>query len=299
MEIKEFSGNMKEAVQKLLGEGHTVETVSITKNNNVTLEALVIRQEQVNLAPTIYLNNYFEAHLNGESIRKCAERLVGDYLDAIPDNDLDTDFYRDYECVRRGLSYKLISTERNRELLESVPHVPFLDLDIVFYYSLDRDGMPEGSILIRNTHKEMWGVSTEDLMRDAMESAPLTSPETCRDMYSVVKKMQESGEYPEDEFLTDIPEMYILTNKSMVFGAAVILYPGIMSRLSDKLEGNLYIIPSSIHEVIVLPDNGYENVDQLREMIYTVNRTQLRPQDILSDSLYYFDRSTEKITIAS
>ena len=298
MDIKEFAGNMKEAVQKILGDDYTVETIVVRKNNGVDLDALVIRKDNINLSPTIYLKCYYENHLDGETIREGAERLVSDYFDAIPTEDLDTDFYRDYESVRRGLSYKLISTERNRDLLESIPHVPFLDLDIVFYYSLDHDGMPEGTILIRNSHMEMWGVDTEDLMRDATERAPLTTPEMCQDMATVLKRMGgKEAEFISDE--ADFPEMYVVTNRNMVFGAAAMLYPGLMKKLATRLKDNLYIIPSSIHEVIVIPEDGSGCVEYLKDMIYSVNRTQLKPQDFLSDSLYYFDRSTERITIAS
>ncbi len=298
MDIKEFAGNMKEAVQKILGEEFSVETIVVGKNNGVELDALVIRRDDINLSPTMYLKCYYENYLDGETIREGAERLVSEYYEVVPTQNLNMDFYSDYESVKEGLSYKLISRERNLELLENIPHVPFLDLDIVFYYSIEQEGMPDGTILIRNSHMEMWGVNTEDLMRDAGKSAPTITPGVFRDMVTVLKRM--GG--PEAEFITeagDFPEMYVVTNENMIFGAAAMLYPGMMSRLAAVLKGNLYIIPSSIHEVIVISEEAMDCAEYLKEMICTVNRTQLKPQDFLSDSLYYFDRTTERITIAS
>ena len=94
------------------------------------------------------------------------------------------------------------------------------------------------------------------------------------------------------------PPMYVLSNSRMINGAAAMLYPDMLKDLSEKLDSNLYIIPSSVHEVIVFSDNLADDEKSLRDMIYTVNRTQMDPQDILSDSLYFYDRKEEKIFIA-
>ncbi len=298
MDIKEFSCNMKKAVEKRLGEGYRIEETTVDKINGVSMEALVIHKDSINLAPTIYLKPYYEDYLDGEGIREGSERIVEAFNRAVPRDDLDMKFYVDYETVRNGLYYKLISTERNRSLLDNIPHVPFLDLDIVFYYSLEKDGMPEGSILVRNSHMELWGVNTETLMRDARVNSPLSMPVKCREMKEVLSELK-----PDDTDLMikweDLPPMYVISNRRMVNGASAILYPGILAGMSEKFNENIYIIPSSVHEVIIIPDDGRGDPEYLRSMIYSINRTQLDPQDVLSDSLYYFDRETEKITIAS
>lgn len=298
MDIKEYSSNMKKAVEKRLGKGYRVDEATVDKINGVSMEALVIHKEKINLAPTIYLKPYYEDYLNGEGIREGSERIVQVFYRAVPGDDLDMKFYVDYETVKKGLYYKLISTERNTALLNTIPHVPFLDLDIVFYYSLETDGLPEGSILVKNSHMEMWGVNTETLMMDARMNSPLSMPVKCREMKDVLMELKPDAFDMTDE-LNNMPAMYVISNCRMVNGASTILYPGILTELSDRLKGNLYIIPSSVHEVIVIPDDGRETSESLRSMIYSINRTQLDPQEVLSDSLYYYDRETEKITIAS
>ena len=298
MEIREFSGNMKKALEKKLGDGYTVEEKTISKNNGVSLEALVIRKDKINLSPTIYLRSYYERYTGGEGLKSVSESLLSDYYNAVPPQGIDMDFYTDYEKVRKGLFYKLISTERNSALLEEIPHIPFQDLDIVFYYSLDTEGMPEGTILVRNKHMEMWGIGTEELMKDATANSPLSMPAKCSRLLDVIKEMKpESAEFISD--YDNLPPMYIISNEKMINGASAILYPGLLSELSDKLGSGLLIIPSSVHEVIVIPENGIDDRDYLRKMIYCINRSQLDPQDILSDTLYYFDAETEKITVAS
>lgn len=298
MEIREFSGNMKQAVEKLLGAGYIVDEVKVDKNNGVSMEALVIRKENINLSPTLYLRSYYECYLKGEGLKSLSERLVSDYFMAVPDSDIDMDFYLDYEKVKKGLYYKLISTSRNSGLLKNVPHIPFLDLDIVFYYSLDMDGLPDGSILIRNKHMELWRVGAEELMRDARMNSPISMPAKCREMNEVLKEMNPGCSDLLCQY-ENFPPIYVVSNSKMVNGASSILYPGVLEELSEKIRTNLYIIPSSVHEVIVMADSGVENPEYLKDMIYCINRSQLEPQDVLSDSLYYFNRETQKLTIAS
>ena len=298
MTIKEFSGNMKKAVENILGEGYSIEEALIDKNNGVQLDALVIRAPGMNIAPTIYLRSYYENYEDGESLQEGAARLAEDYRKAMPEDGFDVSFYEDYECVKKGLSYKLISAERNAELLMNIPYVPFLDLAIVFYYAFEKSGLPDGSILIKNKHMEMWGVSTEQLMKDARENAPKSLPGICRDMWSVLERIypgKAEEVIPENE---PVLPMYVLSNSRMINGAAAMLYPDILHNLSETLKSDLYIIPSSVHEVIVFARNMADDEKSLREMIRTVNQTQLEPQDVLSDSLYFYDRKDEKISIA-
>ena len=297
MTIKEFSGNMKQAVLHELGNEYRVEEVSVEKNNGVFLDALLIKKDGLNLSPTIYLNSYYEDHLGGENIRDGAGRLVRDYRAAVPEEGIDISFFTDYELVKERLAFKLISSELNEELLENIPHVPFLDLEIAFYYSVDISGMQGGSILIRNSHMEHWGVTTEDLMRDSMENAPKILPGSCRDICNMMEEMSPDKAGSVTEEMRNLG-LYVLSNERLTLGAAVMLYPGMMERVSEIIGSSLYIIPSSIHELIVLSDMHQTNPDYLREMIVLVNRKQLAPQDILSDSLYRFDRETGKITIA-
>lgn len=298
MDIKKFSAHMKNAVEKKLGEGYEVEEAVIDKNNGVQLEALVIRTSGMNIAPTIYLKSYYENYMKGESIQSEARNLVADYRRSLPEEGFDVSFYEDYELVKEGLSYKLISAERNTELLENIPHVPFLDLAIVFYYAFDRDGLPDGSILIRNKHMEMWNVTTEQLMKDAGENSPKALPGVCRDIWNVLKRIQPAEAECILEENEPEPPMYVVSNSRMINGAAAMLYPGMLKELSEKLDSNLYIIPSSVHEVIIFSDRLSDDKKSLTDMIYTVNRTQMDPQDILSDSLYFYNRKEEKISIA-
>ena len=288
---------MKQAVSLELGSGYKVEEVSVDKNNGVSLDALLIKKKGLNISPTIYLNSYYEDYLDGECLREGAGRLIRDYRSALPSEGLDVSFFEDYERVKERLAFKLISSELNEELLESIPHIPFLDLEITFYYSVDADKMEGGTILVRNSHMERWGVTTEDLMRDSLENAPRVLPGSCREICSLMEKMcpEKAGTFSED--IRDL-NLYVLSNERLTLGAAVMLYPGMMEEVSDMMDSDVYIIPSSIHELIVLPAGNETDLTYLKDMIRVINRTQLAKQDVLSDSLYFFSRETGKITVA-
>ena len=93
--------------------------------------------------------------------------------------------------------------------------------------------------------------------------------------------------------------MYVLTNDVKYYGAACILYDGVLKEFAESAGRDLYILPSSVHEVILLPDMGYEDVDMLKKMVCEVNDTQLSPDEVLSDTIYHYDRDTEDISMVS
>ncbi len=285
---------MKKAVEVRLGKGYDVREMVVEKNNGVKLEALVVRRDGRKLSPTIYLQSFYDRYSDGESIKDCSKSFVESYYDALPPADPDVYFYNDFETVRERICYKLISAKRNAALLEKVPHVPFLDLAIVFYYPLEADMFSNASILIRDSHAENWGTCTEELMREACRNTPKVMPVRFSKMCDVLSEMNpEMKDYP---YPDEISQMYVLSNEYMHFGAAAIMYPEMLDEISDKLDSDLFIIPSSVHEVIVIPEGLIKDREYLMDMIFEINRTQVDPQDVLSDWLYRYDRSERKVT---
>ncbi len=183
----------------------------------------------------------------------------------------------------------------------------YLDLAICFFYAYHGDVLGEGSILIHNSHTEMWGTTVEELFELAKHNTPKLFPEEWKSMEAVVEELLEAqekqggwlfrDEKERREFFERLP-MQILGNEHRVYGAACILYPELLAQVAEREGRNLYIIPSSIHEVIILPDSGEEDEEHLREMIAEVNSTQVEPEEMLSNSLYYFERLTGQIKIA-
>ena len=300
MEIKEFAQRIQEKVRQKLGDGYQVKVQTVQKNNNVQLYGLLILADGQNISPTIYLNVFQEAYNQGFSLSEIVEKIICIYQEDTPKKNVDMDFFRCFEKVRNRICYRLVSAGKNKELLEKVPHIPFLDLAVTFYYAYQGKELGKGTILIYNSHVEMWNTSTAELLQLAQENTPRIFPWECKSMEEVMLEYQEQQrlekEEEQEQFFGEMP-MQILSNKQRIHGAACILYPGLLGMLAEQVQANLFILPSSIHEVILLPDKGNEEHRQLQQMVQEVNATQLEPEEVLSDSLYYYDGSEKNVKI--
>lgn len=277
----------------------------ICKNNGVVLTGLTFSQQSVNISPTIYLEDFFEEFKEGKSMEKIVEEIKEIYYNSKLDRDINMDFFTEYKNARGRIVYKLINYDKNRELLKEIPHREYLDLAIVYYYLVDMKEFANATILIHNKHLEYWNVNEEDLYQRAKENTPKLLKANFCGMLEVLKELTEEdflctgtgedGEVFDTEFLLeahsgkDETGMYVLSNFSRLYGAAAILYEGIMDSCSRQLGGSFYILPSSVHEVILVSDDGQVTREKLGQMVKEVNATQVEIQEQLSDYVYYYN----------
>lgn len=303
MEINTFAGKVRDAVEKKLGETYKVEVREVQKNNGVILHGLLILEDHRNVIPTLYLEPFWEAYESGTSLAEIVRRLIKIYREELPKTSVDIEFFRYFEKVSERICYRLIRQKGNEELLRDIPHIPFLDLEICFFYAYNGEALGEGAILIRNSHMELWNTTVKELLELAQKNTPELFPWRCNSMECVLREMMT-----EEEYLTEMPReesgnlpagtpLWVLSNAQRVQGASCMLYPGLLKQLAKKEGNSFYILPSSIHEVILLTDRKMESPEQLKDMIAEVNRTQVAPEEVLSDSLYYYDFRKENIRI--
>lgn len=303
MEINTFAGKVRDAVEKKLGETYKVEVREVQKNNGVILHGLLILTDDRNVIPTLYLEPFWEAYESGTSLAEIVRRLIRIYREDLPKTSIDMEFFRYFEKVSERICYRLIRQKGNEELLQDIPHIPFLDLAICFFYAYSGEALGEGAILIHDSHVELWSTTVKELLELAQKNTPRLFPWRCNSMENVLHEMMTEEEYlngvPQEEsrdFLAGNP-LRVLSNVQRVQGASCMLYPGLLKQLAGKEENSFYILPSSIHEVILLTDRRMETPEQLKEMIAEVNRTQVAPEEVLSDSLYYYDSRKENIRL--
>lgn len=298
MEMKDFAEKVQRVMTEVLGEEYEVRIQEVQKNNGVRLQGLLILSEKQNVSPTIYLRPFWEAYEGGVTFSEIMSRMLQIYREDTPTESIDMSFFKNFDCVKERICYRLVNASQNRELLEKIPHIPFLDLAICFYYAYEGECLGSGSILIYDTHMELWQTNVSELMRLAEDNTRKLFPWECSSMETIVNEMMGRQEElaAEQHELEKLP-MKILSNQSKIYGAACILYPGLLEKLSEEEGANLYILPSSVHEVILLPDSNNEDSMCLKSMIFEVNRTQLEPEEVLSDSLYYFDRSEKNVKV--
>ena len=293
MEVREFGEKMRRAVAEVLGEDYQVSLQEVRKNNGVVLQGLIILAKDQNVSPTIYLKPFLTAYEEGVSLSELVRNLLEIYNRDKMQKRMDMSFFRDFSKVRDRICYRLINAGKNQELLKKIPHVLFLDLAICFYYAYEDNCIGSGSILIYNTHMEMWQTDTAELMWLAQNNTPGLLPWQWESMEKLMmSRMPETGWE-----CSPVTYMDVVTNKSKMHGAACMLYPGVLKQMAKKYGSDFYIIPSSLHEVILLPCYNSINPGELKQLIKEVNRFQLEPEEVLSDNLYYFNRKEEKVKI--
>jgi len=293
MEFELFTGKVLKAAEKYFGEGTKVAINQVSKNNGVMLHGLTIMEAGCNIAPTIYLNGLYESYCEGTTFSEVFKRLIQAYHDNKIDENINIEFFTDYESVKHRIVYKLINFEKNQNLLEQIPHIRYLDLAIVFYCLMICDSFGNGSILIHNSHCSMWNVNAEALYQDAITNTPNLLGAELKSMEEVITELMEDAPEPVDlQWEVEGREiaMYVLSNKTRIHGAACILYENIVRDFADYLHKDIFILPSSVHEVILIPVSGLEKVETLIEMVKEVNETQVEDEEVLSDSIYYFSR---------
>jgi hypothetical protein len=291
MEIKEFAEKVCKAVQRQLGREYQVELQEIRKNNGIVLHGLIILSQGQNVAPAIYLDGFLEKYESGTAFAAVIRKLLSLYWKKAPRNRIDINFFDSFEKVKDRICYRLIGRKRNEELLEEIPHIEFLDLAICFYYAYSGEMLGEGTIPIYNSHLEKWETSTAELYRLAEENTPRIFPWICGSVGSMLDWEEE-----EETLLREIP-MKILTNNRRTQGAAAMIYRDVLEAATEEGPGGYYIFPSSVHEVILVADIGMGTAEEFKQMIVDINDAELVPEEVLSDSLYYYDTNQKRIKI--
>ncbi len=302
MEFSSFTMFVREEVDKRTEDCYKVRLDDVRKNNGVVLRGLTVTQDDSNISPTIYLNSYYEEYIKG---RATLVNVVNDVMDTYRRNkvnqSVDMRYFLNYESVKERVIYKLVNTEKNKELLEDVPHIEFLDLSIIFQCLVAQEDLGRASILIHNVHLKLWEVSVDTLYQAAKENTQRLQEYEIKGITEVLRDIMcaEEVENIADEdcisaFSGSVP-MYVLSNKNRVEGAACMLYPNLIRDFAEAIQSSFYIIPSSIHELLLLPTEHLEESQEIKHMIREINDTQVSVEEILSYSLYLYDKEEQRI----
>lgn len=303
-EFKAFAEMVTEKIRERCPSWLKVETYEMPQVNGCTVTVLRAREEQENKLSILYLDGYYEQFKEGASF----DSLVSEMAERLKENEItlkDADWFLDLESVRDKIIFQVINREKNRELLSRIPHVPFCDLAVVFYVLIQKDDQKEVSALVQNQMMEQWGTTAGGLMELARVNTPRSLPASVRDMGTVLKDMvgiAGEGGYGISETDETIRGgelcMYMVTNTSGLNGAAVVFYPGVLKELSDKVGGDLVVLPSSRHEMIVIPyEENETDLDGPREMVEECNKETVTPLEFLSDHVYLYKRDEGALSI--
>lgn len=283
MTYYQFIEAVETKVKEVVDTEVTVGVHTAEKMNGVTKKGIILSKEGVNVSPTIYLEEYFGQYQHGKSVEQIVHDILNLYREVRCEKSWDVDKIQTFSLIENKIVYRVIHYEKNRELLENLPYVRFLDLAITFCVLLEVTEHGTATMMVRNEHLEMWNVSKEVLYENACRNTEKLLPYSFQTMNAVVEELTGMPVYEEDDVL------YVLTNCIRSFGAAAMLYKDRLRRIGEYLRENYYILPSSIHEVIIVPESVAPFRGVLNRMVEEINETQLEEEEILSDHAYYYD----------
>lgn len=301
MDLEVFINEIVEELRKRLGSGYLVSDQTIRKNNGVLYHAVSISDSSHKVSPCFCIENYYELYQKPEDIGLIAEDIIITYRkEKIP--EVSFEWVKDKKQVLSQVLFRIVSTERNKMLLKNVPHydMPELGFSALFYVMVDTGNGPNGTILLGDRHMEMLDVSEGELIESAWRNTPLAMEYTIINMDELLSdgccEMACGAACPPQPF-----PVYVVTNKQKLFGAGCIVYPGILEKIAQKLGFDFYILPSSIHEVIVLPAESFEKdqAEALKMVVMEINQKELACEEVLTDSVYYYSREKQKLFLAA
>lgn len=298
MEYKEFVEYIKMNAGYIAGEGGNITINRVIKNNGCEMDGLVIMEKGKDIAPTIYLDSFYELYTNGENIKNIIRQIEVIYEQNKNNVTFDVNILKHFDTIKDKIVYKVVNYRSNEKLLEQVPHKRILDLAVVFYCLLDNEYGRSATALIYNNNLKNWNVTIDDVYKAALKNTPDLLHSKISSMAALFEKCGVNVDGEEVDLKDYVPsDMYVLTNESKLNGAACILYENVLYDFAQKLGADLYILPSSVHEVILLPKLSMFEKDELVNMVKEVNTEGVAADEVLSDHVYEYNRTERLITM--
>lgn len=314
MNYNEFLAHIRECAKKIAGEGGKVLIQHIIKNNGFELDGLVIIEAERNISPTIYLNEYYQQYQSGRDIGEIMGEIGRVYEENKNRICFDPVHFNDYEQIRHSIVYKVINYEKNKKLLADIPHKRILDLAVVFYCLIEQEHGMNATALIHNAQMNAWEVTEDQIYQDAVRNTPELLESCIKPMKALLHEIAGGTAVNEESAegeLSDKSEeqngltvetnqengMYVLTNQARVNGAACILYENVLKKFAACMGCDLYILPSSVHEVILLPKLDQYDKAALADMVREVNAEGVAEDEILSENVYEYNRKDGMISL--
>lgn len=314
----EFMEYIKENVTDYLPERFESAEITIrqvVKNNDVVLDGLLISSPDSHISPTIYLNPLYEQYKEEKDLDGIVSNIADTYIENI-EPVVNRGFQEkleeigNYETVKDYIFPKLVNLEKNSIRLQNVPYTQMEDLAVTYNIRVLGDSYSMSSLMITNFLMEKYGVTLEELHALAMENLEQFSPVVCVSLMDTAEEVIADG-LSEREGLSDEEarehageiisisgiEMYCLTNRFKINGAASIISENVQRMVADQVGGDYYVLPSSVHEVIIVPKRMNISPRKLTDMVNAVNAKLVLEDEYLSDNIYQYDAKEHKFSM--
>lgn len=295
MEYEKFKEEIRERMQESLGPGTEVSFHGLERNNGVETEGLEVREQGTAAAPVLYLDELYGNCCKSDSMESAVSRALK-LLEEKPPADIGA-VPKTWEAAKGRIRAELVHYDWNRKILKSIPHRKFLNLAVTYRVELPESEGSYAGIRVNSSLMELWGATEDELYQTAMENLEneryhiQTIVELLGGMAGV-----PTGEIP--ELPEEMTKQYVLANESCRYGAAGMLRKDLMEGFAGQAGGSFYILPSSIHELILLPDAADICAEELKKMVKEVNESAVAREEWLSEDVYYYNCEEKKVTIS-
>lgn len=276
--------------------------VSVNKVNRMMDGINLIGNGEKAVSPTIYINDMYDHYTLcndlQEAIQSGADRMVEAFKKCPEVPAIG------FAEAKDNIVFQLVNAEQNREMLAEVPHREFQDLSIIYRWVVKVDAEGIQSTVVKNGLAEQFGVNEEQLFKLAAENTRRIFPPCIKSMNEVLLEMFEKDGMPREiaeMMLGEMPAdrmMYVISNDRGINGAISMLYEDKLHSLAMELENDLYILPSSVHEVIAVSVDMGEPYE-LAQMVSEINMDQVELEERLSNQVYHYDKDLRKVSLAT
>ena len=303
MKYSDFVSSLKKRMEDQLGEEYVIRFVQVPKNNGQIWDSFTVARKDVNISAAVFLNDFYQEYCSGTPFQDVVQRFGKVCRMFCRESSIDASFFTDPVFVRKHVFPKLVNAARNRELLTKLPHRLFLNLAVIYYIRYDDGWMRECSVLANRDYLRIWNMTEDEIHQKAFENLEQMDPWECMPMGEMMDDLlcsEGSGPVPEEE-TADLGaagrELYVLTGKKRLNGSIWITRPGVLKAVGERMGTDYYVLPSSVHECILMPYKSLPDSYELACFVREVNNTQVPAEDILADAVYLYDRKEEQLVL--
>ena len=307
MDYKAFKQYVLDNVRNYLPpqlKDRTVDEIKVSKVNQEK-EALVLKapaEKGIKASSVSYPEDYYKAYTNGKPLAKILSDIARDLSHTTP-GQLPAQLAKlsEWKYVKPAVICSVVGVANNQELLSRVPHKIVQDMALIYRVDLEKLFSEKATAVVYNELFTDWGISQEHLHQVATQNTFELMPPQLSSMNSIMRDfareaLPDASDAELDQIMPGTLPMYILTNMEKLHGATTLFYPGIKEAIAAQF-GDYYIIPSSIHEVLIIPESAGMDVNNLREMVRAINQNSVAPEDRLTDNIYRYDRESQQLEI--
>lgn len=299
MNYTEYKHTLQEALQERVGENAKVYLATAEKLNGVTDDVFVIEKKGKDIHPRIYLKDLYEGSSMGEHLEESVDILycLSEEKPFVSQEDIP----EMWQSAKRRIELRLVNKKWNIKMLKDVPYKEYLDFAVIFVVLIAAKEDARAILTVNREWMKKWGIGLDDLWEAAQENLRKENffiKSISSMLEPIVNEVPGAMEKETTEWCGNL---YIMSNVRQSYGARALLRKEILCRFAEEHKCNLYLLPSSLHEFLVLEDDGVYESSGLKQLVCEVNGEPkvIDREQWLSDSVYYYDREKDEVRIVA